>query len=144
MKKIISYFIKFPVAVNVIIFAFLKLISINLIYPGASPAEMEEGVVLKIEDNLKGIVGVERVTSISQENSARISVETIRGKNIDVVLADVKNAVDRVPSFPSGMEPPIIAKVETTRPTISFTLSGDNIPLRTLKHISSFNFWFPR
>jgi multidrug efflux pump subunit AcrB len=153
MKKIISYFIKFPVAVNVIIFAFLifgtigamsikssffplaesKLISINLIYPGASPAEMEEGVVLKIEDNLKGIVGVERVTSISQENSARISVETIRGKNIDVVLADVKNAVDRVPSFPSGMEPPIIAKVETTRPTISFTLSGDNIPLRTLK-----------
>ena len=153
MKKLISYFIKFPVAVNVIIFAFLifgtigamsikssffpltdsKLIRINLIYPGASPAEMEEGVVLKIEDNLKGIVGVDRVTSVSQENSASISVETVKGKNIDVVLADVKNAVDRVPSFPSGMEPPIIAKVETTRQTISFTLSGENIPLRTLK-----------
>ncbi len=153
MKKVISYFIKFPVAVNVLIFAFLifgfigaksikssffpltesKLIRINLIYPGASPAEMEEGVVLKIEDNLKGIVGVERVTSISQENSASISVETVKGKNIDVVLADVKNAVDRVPSFPSGMEPPVIAKVETVRPTISFTLSGENIPLSTLK-----------
>ena len=153
MKKVISYFIKFPVAVNVTIFAFIifgaigvstikssffpltdsKLIRINLIYPGASPAEMEEGVVLKIEDNLKGIVGVERVTSVSQENSASISVETVKGKNIDVVLADVKNAVDRVPSFPTGMEPPIIAKVETTRPTISFTLSGENIPLSTLK-----------
>ena len=153
MKKIISYFIKFPVAVNILIFAFIifgtigvksikssffpltesKLIRINLIYPGASPAEMEEGVVLKIEDNLKGIVGVDRVTSVSQENAASISVETIKGKNIDVVLADVKNAVDRVPSFPSGMEPPVIAKVETTRQTISFTLSGDNIPLTTLK-----------
>ena len=153
MKKIISYFIKFPVAVNILIFAFIifgsigaksikssffpltesKLIRINLIYPGASPAEMEEGVVLKIEDNLKGIVGVDRVTSVSQENAATISVETIKGKNIDVVLADVKNAVDRVPSFPSGMEPPVIAKVETTRQTISFTLSGDNIPLTTLK-----------
>ena len=153
MKKIISYFIKFPVAVNILIFAFIifgtigvksikssffpltesKLIRINLIYPGASPAEMEEGVVLKIEDNLKGIVGVDRVTSVSQENTATISVETIKGKNIDVVLADVKNAVDRVPSFPSGMEPPVIAKVETTRQTISFTLSGDNIPLTTLK-----------
>lgn len=153
MKKVISYFIKFPVAVNVLIFAFIifgtigaksikssffpltesKLINISLVYPGASPAEMEEGVVLKIEDNLKGIVGVERVTSVSQENSASISVETIKGKNIDVVLADVKNAVDRVPSFPSGMEPPVIAKVETTRQTISFTLSGDNIPLTTLK-----------
>lgn len=153
MKKIISYFIKFPVAVNVVMWAFIvfgyigassmlssffplvdsKIIRISLTYPGASPSEMEEGVVLKIEDNLKGIVGVDRVTSVSQENAATITVETIKGKNIDVVLADVKNAVDRVPSFPSGMEPPVIAKVEATRQTISFTLSGSNIPLSTLK-----------
>ena len=153
MKKIIGYFIKFPVAVNVVIIAFFifgaigafsikssyfpltdsQLIRITLTYPGASPAEMEEGVVLKIEDNLKGIIGVERVTSVSRENSASINVETVKGKNVDVVLADVKNAVDRVPSFPSGMEPPVIAKVESVRPTISFTLSGDNIPLSTLK-----------
>ncbi len=153
MKKLISYFIKFPVAVNVMILAFIifgymgaksmlssffplvdsQLIRINLIYPGASPAEMEEGIVLKIEDNLKGTVGIDRITSVSQENSASINVEIEKGKNIDVVLADVKNAVDRVPSFPSGMEPPVIAKVESTRPTISFTLSGKNIPLATLK-----------
>jgi len=153
MKKIISYFIKFPVAVNVVIIAFLvfgflgsksmlssffpltdsKLIRINLIYPGASPIEMEEGVVLKIEDNLKGTVGIDRITSVSRENSASISIEIERGKNIDVVLADVKNAVDRVPSFPSELEPAVIAKVETMRPTISFSLSGKDIPLATLK-----------
>lgn len=153
MKKIISYFIKYPVAVNVTIIAILafgllgalgmkssffplvdsQLITINLTYPGASPQEMEEGVVLKIEDNLKGIVGVERVTSVSRENSANISVEVEKGKNIDVVLSDVKNAVDRVPSFPTGMEPPIISKVETIRPTISFTVSGKNISLNSLK-----------
>jgi multidrug efflux pump subunit AcrB len=156
MKKVISYFIKFPVAVNVVIIAFgvlgllgaksmlssffpltdSKLIRINLTYPGASPSEMEEGIVLKIEDNLKGIVGIDRVTSVSQENSANINIEIERGKNIDVVLADVKNAVDRVPSFPSGMEPPVIAKIESVRSTISFTLSGENIPLSTLKQYS--------
>ena len=153
MKKIITYFIKYPVAVNVIIIAFFvfglvgafsmkssffplvdsQLIRISLAYPGASPAEMEEGVVLKIEDNLKGIVGVERVTSVSRENSASVNVEVEKGKNIDVVLSDVKNAVDRVPSFPSGMEPPVIAKVETIRPTISFTVSGKNVSLKALK-----------
>ena len=153
MRKIITYFIKYPVAVNVIIIAFLvfgvigalnlkssffpltdsQLIRISLVYPGASPAEMEEGVVLKIEDNLKGIVGVERVTSVSRENSANVNIEVEKGKNIDVVLSDVKNAVDRVPSFPSGMEPPVIAKVENIRPTISFTLSGDNVSLKSLK-----------
>ncbi|MFT7442591.1 MAG: multidrug efflux pump subunit AcrB, partial [Maribacter sp.] len=110
-----------------------QLIRISLAYPGASPAEMEEGVVLKIEDNLKGIVGVERVTSVSRENSASVNVEVEKGKNIDVVLSDVKNAVNRVPSFPSGMEPPVIAKVENNRPTISFTLSGENVSLKALK-----------
>ncbi|MBE0422465.1 MAG: efflux RND transporter permease subunit [Lutibacter sp.] len=153
MRNIISYFIKFPVAVNIFILAFIgfgiagalsmkssffplvesRNISINLTYPGASPEEMEEGIVLKIEDNLKGIVGIDRVTSVSRENSASINIEIVKGKNIDVVLSDVKNAVDRVPSFPTGMEPPIIAKIENIRPTISFTISGENISLATLK-----------
>jgi len=153
MKKIIAYFIKFPVAVNIFILAFFGFglagalsmkssffplvpsqnIAINVSYPGASPEEIEEGVVLKIEDNLKGLVGVDRVTSVSRENSATINVETLKGKNIDVVLADVKNAVDRVPSFPTGMEPPVIAKIEVTRPTISLIVTGKDISLANLK-----------
>ena len=83
MRNIIAYFIKYHVAVNVIILAFLifgivgalslkssffpltdsKNITINVTYPGASPQEVEEGIVLKIEDNLKGLEGVDRVTS---------------------------------------------------------------------------------
>ncbi len=153
MRKIISYFIKYPVAVNVIIIAFVvfglfgalsmrssffpltdsNIIRINLVYPGASPIEMEEGVVLKIEDNLKGLVGIDRVTSVSRENSASINVEVIEAYDTDLVLSDVKNAVDRVPNFPSGMEPPIVSKIETIRPTISFSLSGENVSLKTLK-----------
>ena len=153
MKKIITYFIKYPVAVNLMLLAFFvfgilgafsmkssffplvdsQLIRISFTYPGASPFEMEEGVVLKIEDNLKGIVGVERVTSISRENTASVNVEVEKGINIDVVLSDIKNAVDRVPSFPTGMEPPVIAKVESIRPTISFTVSGENLSLKVLK-----------
>ena len=153
MRKIISYFINFPVAVNIFIIAFVifgfigvssmkssffpltdsQLINISLTYPGASPQEMEEGIVLRIEDNLKGIIGIDRVTSVSRENSATIRVEVIKGKNIDVVVADVKNAVDRVPSFPSGMEPPVIAKVESVRPTITFIISGNDLDLATLK-----------
>jgi multidrug efflux pump subunit AcrB len=156
MKKLISYFIKYPVAVNVIIIAFIVFglvgafsmkssffplidsenISIDLNYPGASPQEIEEGVVIKIEDNLKGIIGIERVTSVSRENSANINIETEQGENVDIVLADVKNAIDRVPSFPIDMEPPVISKIETIRSTIDFSISGDNIPLTTLKQFA--------
>lgn len=155
MRKLIAYFIKHSVAVNVIVLAFLifglvgaynlkssffplvdsKNISINVAYPGASPQEVEEGIILKIEDNLKGLNGVERVTSTSRENSGSINVEIEKGKDIDFMLLEVKNAVDRVPSFPVGMEPLIVAKQESLRPTITFSISGTNIPLTTLKQI---------
>ncbi|MCK0131127.1 efflux RND transporter permease subunit [Flavobacteriaceae bacterium F08102] len=153
MKKIITYFIKYPVAVNVVIIAFIVFgllgafamkssyfplvesnqISINMTYPGASPQEMEEGIVLKIEDNLKGLVGIDRVTSVSRENSASINIEVIEGADVNAVLADVKNAVDRVPALPSGLEPPVIQKIENIRSTINFTVSGENISLSSLK-----------
>lgn len=156
MRKIISYFIRYHVAVNVVVIAFFafgifgalslkssffpltdsKNINISVNYPGASPLEIEEGVVLKIEDNLKGLEGVERVTSTSRENSGNINVEIEKGKDIDFMLLEVKNAVDRVPTFPTGMEPIVVAKQEAIRPTINFAVSGTNIPLVTLKQIA--------
>jgi multidrug efflux pump subunit AcrB len=156
MKKIINYFIKYHVAVNVVILAFIlfgllgvkslkssyfpltesHIIQITVVYPGASPQEIEEGVVLKIEDNLKGLAGVERVTSVSRENSGLITVEVEKERDIDFMLLQVKNAVDRVPSFPTGMEPLVVSKQEQIRSTINFALSGENIPLLTLKKIA--------
>ena len=156
MRNIIAYFIKFPVAVNVALLAiaifglvgFSKMnfslfpqfpttiITINVVYPGASPEEMEEGIVLKIEDNLKGIVGIDKVTSVSSENLAVISVECLETYDINDMIQEVKNAVDRVPSFPVDMEPPIIAKQEFLNEVISLALSGKNVPLKNLKQIA--------
>lgn len=153
MKKLVQYFIAHPIAINLLILAFVvfgfagmlsmrssffpliesRNISVEINYPGASPLEIEEGIVLKIEDNLKGIAGIERVTSISQENKAEIDIEIEKGADIEYILSETKNAVDRVPSFPAGMEPPIISKVERVRPTLDFNLSGEGVPLITLK-----------
>ncbi|WP_299260291.1 efflux RND transporter permease subunit [uncultured Aquimarina sp.] len=156
MRKIISYFIRYHVAVDVIVIAFIafgifgalslkssffpltdsKNVNITVVYPGASPLEIEEGIILKVEDNLKGLEGVERVTSTSRENSGSINVEIEKGKDIDFMLLEVKNAVDRVPSFPTGMEPIVTSKQEAIRPTIDFAISGTDIPLVTLKQIA--------
>ena len=112
-----------------------EIISINIAYPGAAPQEIEEGVVLKIEDNLKGLIGVERVTSVSRENGGSITVEIDADEDIDAMLSEVKNAVDRVPNFPTGMEPLVVAKQERVRQTIDFAISGDDIQLDALKQI---------
>jgi multidrug efflux pump subunit AcrB len=156
LKKLITYFIKYEVAVNVIILAFVifgivgifslkssffplqesKIISINITYPGSSPEEIEEGIILKIEDNLKGLEGIDRTTAVARESGGSITVEIEKGENIDVMLTEVKNAVDRVPNFPIGMEPLVVAKNENVRQTIEFSLSGKDIPLKTIKDIS--------
>jgi len=112
-----------------------EIININVTYPGAAPEEIEEGIVLKIEDNLKGLVGVERVTSVSRENGGSITVEIDADEDIDVMLSEVKNAVDRVPNFPTGMEPLVVAKQENIRETFDFFVSGEGVDLATLKQI---------
>jgi len=128
MKKLISYFIRYPIWVtilmsSVVVFGLISFsqirysffpereprnILIEVSFPGASPEEIEEGVVIKIEENLDGLTGIERITSVSRENFARITVETSLTSKVDKVLTDVKNAVDRISSFPVDAEKPII------------------------------------
>ena len=155
MRKIISYFINYPKAVNIIILFFIffgiagiislkssffplidsNFVSVNITYLGASPNEIEEGIILKIEDNLKGISGIDRVTSTARENNGSILVEISQNKNIDLMLLEVKNAIDRVPSYPANMEPIVVSKLDEQRPTIIFSLAGEKTPLTTLKNI---------
>jgi multidrug efflux pump subunit AcrB len=155
MRGIISYFIKYPVAANLMMFGILilgyfgainmkttffpevesRIISVQTIFPGASPEEVEEGIVSKIEDNLKGLTGIERFTSISSENIGSITIEVLKGYDTDVVLQDVKNEVGRINSFPAGMEPPVVYKLENLGFAINFAISGD-VDLVTLKQFA--------
>ncbi|MBI1183680.1 MMPL family transporter [bacterium] len=152
MKSIISYFIKYPVLGNVMLFLTLlfgffgmtslrstlfpeaesKIINIQITYPGASPQEVEEGIILKIEDNLKGLTGIERVSSVSNENAGTVTVEVLKEFKTQDVLTDVKNAVDKIASFPPEMEPPVVFIAERLNFSLSFALSGD-VDLKTLK-----------
>ncbi len=156
MRKIIAYFVRYPKAVNILVMFFIvfgvsgiialkssffplidsKFISINAVYPGASPNEVEEGVIYKIEENLKGIPGIVRVTSTSRENNGTILIETDEDFKLDAILFEVKNAVDKVPSFPTNLEPIVITKIEEQQPTVIFSLTGKNIELKSLKNIS--------
>ncbi len=152
MQSIVKYFIKYGISGNVIlalvlIFGFFgltslrrtffpeipsRIISIQAVYPGASPQEIEESVVLKIEDNLKGTTGIERITSVSNENLATVTVEIKQNAEIDLVLQDVKNAVDRITSFPTGLESLDVYKREALSRAMSFAIHGD-VDLHTLK-----------
>lgn len=82
------------------------------------------------------MVGVGRVTSTSRENGGSITVEIETDEDIDVMLTEVINAVDRVPNFPTGMELLVVAKQENIRETFDYFVSGENVDLATLKQIA--------
>ncbi len=131
MKKIVEHFVKYPIWANAIIvtviifglvayFITLKKsffperepssVSVSVVMPGASPEEMEEGVTIKIEEALKGLEGVDEITSTSGENVANIQVEVFKNYDLEEVATEVKNAVDRISSFPVNAERPVIYK----------------------------------
>jgi len=155
VKKIIAFFVRFPLWSNVLMFSVMGfgvisffqlrysffpelqtgLITVQIAYPGASPQEVEEGIILKIEENLDGIEGIERVTSVSRENSGIVTVEVLTNADVDKVLQDVKNAVDRIISFPVGAEKPVIFQQKFRSQVLSVVLSGQT-DLFNLKYIA--------
>ncbi len=110
----------------------VSFINVNVVYRGASPQELEEEVVTKIEDNLQGLKGIQRVTSTSSESFANVSVEIIDEADPNEVLQDVTNAVDRITTFPPFVETPTIIKEELLNYTLTLGLVGST-SLRELK-----------
>lgn len=145
MKSIIEGFVKYKIWANaLIILTFIigimslldvkntsfpiedsKNVSVQVTYPGAAPEEIEEGVILKIEEALKGIEGVKEITSTSRENFGSVNVEILNNYDVDEMVTEVKNGVDRISSFPVGAEKPIVFKIKTTDLVGIILLQGD-------------------
>ena len=110
----------------------LDLVTVGVVYPGASPEEVEQGIVLAIEEAVRTIDGVKRVTSTAAEGAAGVSVELQLGVDGDKVLTDVKTAVDRIQTFPEDAERPTVELAARRSTVVSIILSGDQ-PLSTLE-----------
>lgn len=109
-----------------------RFINVQVVYPGASPEEVEEGIVLKIEEELQEVDNIKEVTSVSQENIGTVNVEIKEDTDIDEILADVKNAVDRIAAFPADAEKPVVFKIKSTDRAAGLIVQGD-VPLEALK-----------
>ncbi|MGB7475659.1 MAG: efflux RND transporter permease subunit, partial [Polyangiales bacterium] len=96
-----------------------------VIYPGASPAEVEQAVVLAVEEAVRGIDGVKKVTSSAMEGQASTLVELLLNTDKDRALNDVKSAIDRITSFPEDVERPTVSLLSNRQQVISIVLYGD-------------------
>ena len=143
---LISWFIRNPVAANLLMVVLLvggALSAVNLQrqvfptispgtvvvtvpYPGATPAEVEEGITRRVEEAVLGIDGVKRVTSTASENVGRIVVETNDFADVDIVKDDIESAVDRLSQFPpQNAEKPVVLAPKPTGGVVTLAVVGD-------------------
>ena len=102
----------------------LEYVSISVVYPGASPSEVEASITTRIEEQLEGLTGVKQLTSTSAEGLSTVSVELERGEDVRRRLDDVRQAIDTLDTLPEESEEPVIKQVEIDRQVLLVAVSG--------------------
>lgn len=110
----------------------IDVISVGVTYLGAAPEEVEEGVCIRIEEEIQGIDGIETITSSAAEGACGVSAELISGYPVDRALSEIKNAVDSIATFPVDTEKPIVSHMQVRRNALQIALFGD-VGERSLK-----------
>ncbi len=103
----------------------LDYVTVSMAYPGASPEEVERGIILAIEEAVQGLDDVKQVTAVANEGAGSVTVEIVEGKNIQRVAQDIQNAVDRITSFPDEAEDARVTIAQRRRYVVSLALFGD-------------------
>ncbi|MBU0986548.1 MAG: efflux RND transporter permease subunit, partial [Proteobacteria bacterium] len=103
----------------------LDLVQITVPYPGASPQEVERGIILAIEEAVQGLEGVNEVRASAREGVGTVTVEMLEGENLQKLAKDIQSEVDRITSFPDEAEEPQVVIVSRKRYVVSLALYGD-------------------
>ncbi len=125
----------FTIVVEVFPDAQLDKVVVEVSYPGASPAEVEEAVVRRIEERLAGVDGVRRIDSLAREGFGSVTVEMLPGWDIQKALDDIKAEVDRIQTLPEEAEKPIVREL-TRRTQVLWVGIYGQVPESTLKSLA--------
>ena len=154
MNSLISWFARNSVAANLLMLVIIvggaftlttlrqevfpeassDMVIVTVPYPGASPEEVEDGIVVKIEERIQDLEGIERITSTSSESVGTVQIEAMEGSDARRLLEDVKSRIDAIDTFPDDAEEPVVTELVIRRQVINVAISGD-APELTLRRL---------
>lgn len=145
MNGLISWWAKNSIAANLLmvaifiagVFSFFQLerevfpsatfngASVSIAWPGASPVEVEQQLILRVEEAVADIDGVKRIFSNAREGVGVINIEGIDSVDQTFFLNEVKNRVDGISTFPQDAFPPTVFLWRSNLPAQFIALYGD-------------------
>ncbi len=115
----------------------LDFIHVSVTYPGASPEEIEEGICIKIEEQIKAIDGISKILSTAREGYGSVTVELDVDSDDEVkdILDEVKAEIDRIDTFPQDSDKPVVIEILLRDPVVGVAVYGDR-PERQLRQVA--------
>jgi len=113
-------------------------VSVTVVYPGASPEEIEKSVTIRIEEALEGVEGIKEINSSANEGATNLIIELADGSDLSKALNEIESRVDGIVTFPEEIEEPIITELQMRRGVLDIAIHGslDEKSLKTLgQHI---------
>lgn len=104
------------------------IVTVTVPFPGASPEEVEEGILESIEEAVRSLDGVDEVTSVAREGSGTVNVEALLGADLQRLSQDIQNEVDRITTFPDEAEEPEVRIATHRRGVLDLLIAGDIRP----------------
>ena len=146
MRTPITWFVKNPVATNLLMWLFLAggfisylnlnqeefpdidfgMIQINVAYLGATPSEAETGVCLRIEEALEGAEDIDRMTTTAREGGCDATLQLTTGADLNRALNDIKGKIDAITTFPTETEKPIVRAFSSSGNVMVLALASDS------------------
>lgn len=103
----------------------VDMINVSVAYPGASPEQIEQGIVLPIEAAVQSIAGIKSMTSTATEGSGAVSLELINGVDKQELYQEIQQAIDAITTFPRDAERPRVSTTAWQRNVMDIVLYGD-------------------
>jgi multidrug efflux pump subunit AcrB len=100
-------------------------VTVSMTYRGATPEEVEEGIVIKIENAIRDLPGIEEINSTANEGRAEIEIDVQRGRDPRELLDDVKNRIDSINTFAEETERPVVSLNQRIISAATIIVSGD-------------------
>lgn len=144
MNSLIAWFVRNPVAANLLMLmvvagglsglagmgktvfpsAALDTITVSVAYPGASPADVEERILIPVEEAISGLGGIRQLRSFGYEGRGQVNVTALEGHDVDLLLGEIKARVDAINTLPSQSERPIVSRSYVQSEVMYLLVSG--------------------
>ncbi|WP_240642982.1 efflux RND transporter permease subunit [Sinomicrobium pectinilyticum] len=103
----------------------LDFVEVSVVYPGAAPEEVEQGILLPVEESIRGVQGIKEIVSTAEEGSGTVTIELVAGTNRMKTFQDIDQAVNRIRTFPDDIEEPEVVLQDRQRDVMQVSLYGD-------------------